>query len=131
MMKELLILLPNRTNLSITEKAKEYKLVSYFILSQRYTDEEDLFIKNNYLIMDNEELAEKLHRTVSGISQHMYKLGLSRPLEKHNYWKFKPLYEDKLTVWKITLNERMQIIYVNYPIKNQILLCIIFMDSIC
>ena len=49
MMKELLILLPNRTNLSITEKAKEYKLVSYFILSQRYTDEEDLFINLIYL----------------------------------------------------------------------------------
>lgn len=100
MMKELLILLPNRTNLSITEKAKEYKLVSYFILSQRYTDEEDLFIKNNYLIMDNEELAEKLHRTVSGISQHMYKLGLSRPLEKHNYGNLNRYMMTKLTVWK-------------------------------
>lgn len=104
-MSKLLLLLPNRTNFSIVGKARTYHLTSYFVLSQYYTEEEDNYIKENYLKIDDNELAEKLNRTTSGISQHMYKLGLSRPLEKHNYGNLRRYMRAKLTVWRNNVRE--------------------------
>ena len=39
-----------------------------------WTREEEQFIRDNYLIMTDEEIGEKLNRTPYAISQRIYKL---------------------------------------------------------
>lgn len=44
-------------------------LLSKFYLDNIYSDEEIDFLKNNYLSMSNDELAEKLNRTKLAVAQ--------------------------------------------------------------
>lgn len=98
-MKKVMELLPNRTRSSIIGKAKQCNILSYYYINTFYSDEENDFLKSNYLNMDNKQLAEHLNRTESGISQHLWVLGLMRPKEKHNYDTLSKYVRSKLTVW--------------------------------
>lgn len=71
----------NRTLPSILGKARVMGLLSYDYLQSRYSDSENEFLKDKYLLYSNEELSNILNRTSSGIAQHLYSLGLYRPLD--------------------------------------------------
>lgn len=107
-MKQMLELLPNRTHSAILGKAKQYNLSSFHCTNSHYSDEENLFLKSNYLEMDNMQLAERLNRTESGISQHLWVLGLIRPKEKQNYETLAKYVRAKLFVWKNKVKEAYQ-----------------------
>jgi hypothetical protein len=104
-MKKMMELLPNRTRASIFGKAKKYNILSYHYINTRYSNEEDIFLISNYLKMDNKQLAICLNRTESGISQHLWVLGLIRPKEKQNYETLSKYVRAKLTVWKNKVKE--------------------------
>lgn len=79
--EELQAMLPHKTESSIRGVAHQLGLKSYFYLSSVYTDEEDEFLRANYKIKTNEELADMLGRTPSAIGQRLLKIGLKRESE--------------------------------------------------
>lgn len=101
-----LALLPNKTYASILGQARKQNLLSYFYLTNTYTKEEEQYIRDNYLIMSDDEIGKKLNRTPSAISQRIYKLGLHRPHEKHNYGTLNNYVRSKLTMWKQHYREK-------------------------
>ena len=104
-MCQVLKALPNRTFPSIQGQARKNNLISYFSLSKFYSDEEDDFIRNNYLQMSDEEIGCKLNRTPNAIAQRIYRLNLHRPLEKHNYGSLNNYMRAKLWTWKQNYRE--------------------------
>ena len=52
------------------------------VLPKNWTKEEDNFIKENYLSMDNKELAEKFEVTPKSIEGKLRRLKLKRPKPK-------------------------------------------------
>lgn len=104
-MNELMAMLPKRTKTSILGKARVNGLKSKFYLTHMYSDEENEYIKNNYLSMSNEELGKKLNRTTQGISEHLLVLDLHRPTEIDNYKTLKKYIRCRLTPWRDKVRE--------------------------
>ena len=101
-LNEIMKLLPNRTLSSILGKARKLNLLAYFYLNNVYDVNEIQFLKDNYLIMSDYELAEKLNRTESGISQKLHHLSLYRPIEikKDGYKDLSNFMRSRLILWK-------------------------------
>ena len=99
-MSEVCNLLPTRTRSSILGKAKQLGVLSYHYLINTYSEEEDNFLKSNYLIMNNKEMALKLHRSENGIAQHLWNLGLKRPTEKGKYDTLANYVREKTKRWR-------------------------------
>lgn len=106
-LNELLPMLPNRTLSSIRGKAKSLGLLSKFYLDSVYSEDEILFLKENYLSMNNKELSEKLNRTPLGVAQKLYLLDLHRPFEikKEAYKNLVHFTRERLTMWKNEVRE--------------------------
>lgn len=60
-----------------------------FQRTKRWTDEERQYIKDNYLILSDKEIGEKLERSTNGIKEERLKLGLIRPRVSHSTKKKK------------------------------------------
>lgn len=99
-MDEMLFLLPNRSLHSILGQARRQKLYSYFYLSNQYTDEEEKFLRDNYLTKSNKELGDILGRPEHGIEQHLNLLDLHRPMEIDKYKDVKRYIRARLTPWR-------------------------------
>lgn len=99
-MSEVLLSLPKRTMPAILGKARKLGLLSYFYINNVYSEEDENYLRDNYLAKSNEELAERLNTTPNGIAQHLYHLNLHRPLEKHNYGNLNNYMRARLTTWK-------------------------------
>lgn len=93
-------LLPNKTLLSIRGQAKVQNLKSFYYLSRKYTDEENEYLKNNYLNKTDDELAEHLKRDPNAIGQHLWVLGLKRPYCTNNYDGLAEYIRSRLYGWK-------------------------------
>lgn len=89
-MSEILKLIPNRTQNAIMRQAQKLGIKSYFYLSEKYTDEENEYLRTNYLYKTNEELAFNLNRSQKAISQHLNSMGLYRNYNK-DYSNYKDL----------------------------------------
>lgn len=76
--EELKAALPHKSESAIRGVAHSLGLKSMYYLSQRYSDEENKFLSDNYILKTNEELAQILNRTPSAIAQHLSVLGYSR-----------------------------------------------------
>lgn len=104
-MNELMLMLPNRTKLSILGKARTYGLKSKFYLTHMYSDEENEYLRNNYLSKSNEELGRILNRSVQGIAEHLWELDLHRPTEIDNYKTLKNYIRCRLVPWRDKVRE--------------------------
>lgn len=102
---ELLLMLPNRTKTSILGKARSYDLKSKFYLTHIYSEEENEYIRNNYLLKSNEELSKELRRSVQGIAEHLLVLDLHRPTEIDNYKTLKKYIRVRLVPWRDKVRE--------------------------
>lgn len=102
---ELLFMLPNRTKSSILGKARSYDLKSKFYLTHMYSEEENEYIKNNYLLKSNEELSKELGRSVQGVAEHLLVLDLHRPTEIDNYKTLKKYIRARLVPWRDKVRE--------------------------
>lgn len=98
-LKEVLTFLPNRTVSSILGQAKTQNLKSFYYLSRKYTQEEEEYLKANYLTKTNKELAEYLNRNENGIAQHLLVLKLYRPHEKKGYNDLAEYVRGRLIPW--------------------------------
>lgn len=78
---QLQLMLPNRTKSSIMGKARSFGLIGYYTLQTRFTKEETEFIRNNYLIMSDEDIAKCLNKTADVIMRKRHYEKLSRPKE--------------------------------------------------
>lgn len=96
---EVMKLLPNRTKSSILGQAKPQNLKSFYYLSRKYTQEENDYLKENYLIKTNKELAEHLNRNETGIAQHLWALNLYRPNDKSGYNDLAEYIRGRLIPW--------------------------------
>lgn len=94
-------LLPSRTASSIRGQARKYNLMSYYYSSRKYTEDEETYLKENYLYCTNKELAEHLNREESAIAQHLWVQGLYRPIDKRGYDTIAEHIRAKLIPWKI------------------------------
>ena len=101
-MNELLSMLPKRNYQSILTKSHNLGLLSYYYINRVYSDDDIKYLKENYLIKTDEELADNLHRTVSGIKNKLYLLGLFRPrdIRKLSYTKLNEYIRSFLHYWK-------------------------------
>jgi hypothetical protein len=99
-MEKVMKLLPNRSRTSILGQARVQNLKSLFYLNNIYSKEEDDYLLQNYLLQDNKELGEYLHRSPSGIAQHLRTLGLHRPTEINSYQDLSQYIRSRLTPWK-------------------------------
>jgi hypothetical protein len=93
-------LLPNRTLLAIRGQAKVQNLKSFYYLSRLYTNDENEYLKNNYLNKSDEELALYLSREVGAVKQHLWVLGLKRPYCLDNYTNIAEYVRSRLYEWK-------------------------------
>ena len=93
-------ILPHRTLKSIISQARIQHLLSYFYLTNVYSQDDDDFLKENYIKMSNAELALKLHRNENGIAQHLLCLGLHRPREIDKYLDVSRYIRARLAPWK-------------------------------
>lgn len=98
--EEIMKMLPNRTMESIRGQARKLNLKSFYYLSRRYTEEENEYLKENFLQYTNAELAQHLNRTESAIAQHLCVLKLYRPIDKKGYDSIAEYIRAKLTPWK-------------------------------
>ncbi len=99
-MIEMASLLPGRTRPSIIGKARTMNLLSYFYITHNYSNEEEKYLRENYLLKSNEELAKDLNRTVSGIAQHLLYLDLHRPTEINGYKNLSNYIRARLVPWR-------------------------------
>lgn len=97
---EVMELLPNRTKQSILRQAYARNLKSFFYINHKYTEEEDDYLKNNYLSKTNEELGIILNRSPNGISQHLLLLGLYRPVDINNYNTISTYIRKRIYPWR-------------------------------
>lgn len=104
-MSDLLNMLPNRTRASILGKARMYGLKSKFYLTHMYSEIENEYLRNNYLLKSNEELAKELNRSTQGISEHLLTLDLHRPTEIDNYKTLKKYIRTRLIPWRDKIRE--------------------------
>lgn len=104
--QEVLELLPNRSLMSIRGQAKVQNLKSFYYLSRRYSEEDEVYLRENYLSKNNKELADKLNRVPSAIAQHLCVMGLYRPYEREkNYSKLSDYIRGQLHAWKVKIRE--------------------------
>lgn len=97
---DVMAMLPRRTKSSILGQARKLNLKSFYYSSRKYTEEENLYLKENYLKNTNEELAQHLGRSEGAISQHLLQLQLYRPIEKKGYDTIAEYIRAKLIPWK-------------------------------
>lgn len=99
-MNDIMNLLPNRSQSSILGQAKAQNLKSFFYLNHIYSQDEDAYLTSNYLEKSNEELGEYLHRSPSGIAQHLRVLNLHRPTVIDSYNDLTYYVRSRLASWK-------------------------------
>lgn len=76
---------PNRTRNAIIAHAMKLGLCAY-VDTKYYSPQEEEFIKNNYEIMTDKEMSERLGRSVSSIKNHRVLMGIYRQtLGNSNY----------------------------------------------
>ena len=56
-------------------------------ITKRWTNEEDLFVKNNYGNMTCSEIGERLMRTKMSVRKRLEFIGLSKSPNKYSYKK--------------------------------------------
>ena len=103
---EVMKFFPNRSKTSVLGQARQLGLYSYEYITSVYTQYEDDFLRENYLIMANEEITRHIGHTPNGIAQRLYILNLHRPHEIHNYECLNNYIRAKLTVWKQKYREK-------------------------
>lgn len=81
---ELLNLLPNRNINMIMSKARIYNLKSFHILTSTWKEEEVKFIKDNWLIMPDIQMAKILNKTQRAIKWKREECGLFRQQKNVN-----------------------------------------------
>ena len=106
-MSEVLDMLPNRSIPAILGAARKYGLKSYFFNNHVYSATEDDYIRSNYLIKTNEEMAAYLNRSPGGIAQHMLVLDLHRPTEIAGYENLVNYVRCRLSSWKNEVRKSM------------------------
>lgn len=74
-LSEIVKMIPSRTRSAITGKAMSLGLRGYVA----YTDEDNQYLKDNYLELSNEEMGKHLNKTKDAICLHLISLGLKRP----------------------------------------------------
>lgn len=99
-MSDLMLMLPQRTKSSILRKAFSYGLKSKFYLTHMYSEKEDEYIKNNYLLKTNDEMGNELNRSAQGIAEHLRILDLHRPTEIDNYKTLSDYIRSRITPWR-------------------------------
>lgn len=102
---EVMAMLPKRTKSSILGQARKLNLKSFYYSNRTYTEEENLYLKENYLKYTNEELASYLNRGVKAIAQHLWSLKLYRPIDKKGYDTIAEYIRKKLIPWKNKIKE--------------------------
>lgn len=96
---EVMDMLPDRTKSSILGQARTQNLKSFYYLSRKYTQNEEIYLAENYLTKTNKELAEHLDRNESGIAQHLRALKLYRPNDKSGYNDLAEYIRGRLIPW--------------------------------
>ena len=98
-MNEIMEMLPNRTRSSILGQVRTQNLKSFYYLSRKYTQNEEIYLAENYLTKTNKELSEHLDRNESGIAQHLRTLKLYRPNDKSGYNDLAEYIRGRLIPW--------------------------------
>ena len=107
-MDELRKLLPNRSLSAIIGKSNQYGLTSYFNINKFYTDEENKYLRDNYLTKTDKEIATYLNRTISAIQQRLCVLNLYRPFDpkQKTYKDLNAFVRARIYTWKNIFREK-------------------------
>ena len=98
---EILKLIPTRTINAIVMKAGQLGIKSLYYLNERYSNDEKQFIKDNFGKLTDEEIAKHLGKTVNGIRDQRYSLGLLYLKKDYsNYINFMKLFRGHIYNWK-------------------------------
>ena len=104
-MKEIMDMLPNRTQSAILGQARKYDLKSKFYLNRRWSDEDTQYLKDNYIDKSYDELSEYLGRTILAIKERMYILDLHKPMEIAGYGNLYNYVRQRLVPWRNKIRE--------------------------
>ena len=99
--EDMLKLLPKRTWFAILCHAQKFNIRSYHHINEKYSDYEKEFIKNNFGIFTDEEIANKLNKSIHGIKDQRYRMNLY--YEDTNYGNYKTiplLFRGQIWEWK-------------------------------
>ncbi|WP_270386715.1 hypothetical protein [Blautia hansenii] len=103
-MDEICALLPGRTKNSIQGMAKKYNLLSMYYLSNPYTEDEEQFIRKNYLYMTDKEISECIGRTERSVKAKRENMNLSKtnniPLTDMRHIKLKSFIRKHNYQWR-------------------------------
>lgn len=98
---DIMKLLPGRTYNAIIEKAKKLSLKSYIRQQQLYSEDDIDFIKSNWELMSDEEMALSLKRTRRAIKAIRCNIGLFRQdMEKNHYESLSKFLRGQISRWK-------------------------------
>lgn len=98
---DIMKLLPGRTYNSIVNKAKKLSLKSYVRQQQLYSDDDINFIKSNWELKSDDEIASLLNRTKRAIKAVRCSLGLFRQdNEKKHYENLTKFFRGQIYEWK-------------------------------
>lgn len=94
-------LLPNRTVNSIQIHAKLLGLTANYAIENYYSEEQCQFIKDNWRVMTDKELAQRLGKCVSGVMEQRRKMGLYYLNKEYtDYEDFTKLFRGHIGSWK-------------------------------
>ena len=94
-------LFPNKTEWSIRHHARKLGLKSKQYLDEKYSEEQINYIKNNWLILTDEQMADELNKSPAGIMAQRNKMGLYKI--KKDYSKYVSLdkfFRGHIQQWK-------------------------------
>ena len=97
---EMLELLPSRNRNTIISKAGSLNLTNKIKLDYQYSEDDKIFIINNYNNMSDREIAEKLNRNTHNISDFRYKYNLLKTYEKSSYEDIADFIRKNNSNWK-------------------------------
>lgn len=99
--KEILQLLPKRSEASIVCKAVQLNVKSFAYLQSTYSDKEKQFILKNSKYMSDKEISKILNKPICGIQEQRRKLGIyHNNTDYSNYENIAKLFRGSIYSWK-------------------------------
>lgn len=99
--EEVTKLLPNRTYDSIITKARQLGITSFRKLEDTYTEDDLNYIRNNWQVMSDEQIADVLDRPPEGIRSQRVKMGFYKIARDYSkYYDLNKLLRGRTFTWK-------------------------------
>ena len=98
---KMLLLLPNRTWDAIILHANQFNLKSFYMINEKYSEEQKQFIRDNWETMSDQEIADVIGKTARGVMEQRNTMKLYRINKEYaKYENLAKLFRGHIQDWK-------------------------------